>query len=359
LTADGPDAEGPDGNPPPDDTSVVTTDHEPAPPTPEPVSTPRARPGTSTFTIEGRAAPALFVIGWLASLLGLGIVFIGAMATSSIAPIVLVAGLVVLSVGLVAGAGSQGIERRAKGVLPYQGPSPLLVFVTAVPVSLVALILISLPFTWLGFTVSAESPAVQLGSVVVQTLIYVGLIRLLVVDTGALSWLEMGLTRLDRRAVGEMLGGSLWAIPVIVVTAPISIVLVQALGVTPTSPLPPTGETSGFLLQFIAGAIVAPFGEELLFRGLATTAWVRALGPMQGVLRAALLFAIAHILNVSAGTAGEASGLALIGFATRLPIAIALGWLFVRRGSLWAPIGLHMAFNGILLIVGEIAIRSV
>jgi membrane protease YdiL (CAAX protease family) len=156
-----------------------------------------------------------------------------------------------------------------------------------------------------------------------------------------------------------MLGGSLWAIPVIVVTAPISIVLVQALGVTPTSPLPPTGETSGFLLQFLAGAIVAPFGEELLFRGLATTAWVRALGPMQGVLRAALLFAIAHILNVSAGTAGEASGLALIGFATRLPIAIALGWLFVRRGSLWAPIGLHMAFNGILLIVGEVAIRSV
>ena len=79
---------------------------------------------------------------------------------------------------------------------------------------------------------------------------------------------------------------------------------------------------------------------------------------MQGVLRAALLFAIAHILNVSAGTAGEAGGLALIGFATRMPIAIALGWLFVRRGSLWAPIGLHMAFNGILLLAGYAALQN-
>ena len=31
------------------------------------------RPGASTFTIEGRSAPALFVVGWLATLLGLGL----------------------------------------------------------------------------------------------------------------------------------------------------------------------------------------------------------------------------------------------------------------------------------------------
>ncbi len=35
-----------------------------------------------------------------------------------------------------------------------------------------------------------------------------------------------------------------------------------------------------------------------------------------------------------------------------------LGWLFLRRESIWASIGLHAAFNGILLIIGEAALRN-
>jgi uncharacterized protein len=279
------------------------------------------------------------------------------MASGGAAPVVLIAGLVLLSIGLVAGAGSQGIERRARGVLPYQGPSPLLVFAAAIPVSLVALVVVAIPLVALG--VPIDGPVGQLASVVVQTLVYAGLIRLLVVDAQALSWSEMGLSRLNGRAVSEMAGGALWALPVIIVTIPVSVILVGIFKVTPQSPLPPTGETAGFVLQFIAGAIVAPFGEELLFRGLATTAWVRALGPTQGIVRAAVIFALAHVLTVSGANAGEAFGLAVVGFATRIPIALALGWLFVRRGTLWAPIGLHMAFNAILLIIGELAVRSV
>ena len=87
-------------------------------PDPEPSAPPR--PGATTFTIEGRAAPALFVIGWLATILGLGIVVIGVMSRAGGGAIGLVlVGLVVLSVGLVAAAGSQGIERRARGCLLY------------------------------------------------------------------------------------------------------------------------------------------------------------------------------------------------------------------------------------------------
>ena len=37
---------------------------------------PPSRPGTSTFTIEGRAAPGLFVLGWLATLVGLGAIVV-------------------------------------------------------------------------------------------------------------------------------------------------------------------------------------------------------------------------------------------------------------------------------------------
>ena len=50
--------------------------------------------------------------------------------------------------------------------------------------------------------------------------------------------------------------------------------------------------------------------------------------------------------------------MAAVGFIGRLPVALVLGWLFVRRGSLWAPIGLHAAFNGILLVAAEAALRS-
>ena len=75
----------------------------------------------------------------------------------------------------------------------------------------------------------------------------------------------------------------------------------------------------------------------------------------QGILRAALVFALAHVITVTGSSAQEAFGLVVVGFATRVPVALALGWLFVRSGSIWAPLGLHMAFNGILLIIGELA----
>ena len=39
---------------------------------------------------------------------------------------------------------------------------------------------------------------------------------------------------------------------------------------------------------------------------------------------------------------------------SRIPIALALGWVFLRRGTVWASFGLHAAFNGILLVVAEV-----
>ena len=316
-----------------------------------------ARPGASTFTIEGRQAPALYVIGWLATILGLGAVTVGILSGSSpAAPILLVAGLAVLSIGLIAGAGSQGIERRARGATAYHGPSPVIVFAASVPISLLAVIVLGIPMTLVGIAV--DGPLGRLASVIVQALVYVAIIRLLVVDTAALTWAAMGLRRPDRRALGEFLGGALWAAPVILITIPVAAILGTIFPVTPVSPLPPAGETVGFALNLLAGAVVAPIGEELLFRGFATTAWARDLGSRRALVRGALFFAIVHVLTISGTSAGEAAGLAIIGFASRIPVALALGWLFLRRGSIWAPLGLHATFNAILLVIGEAALRS-
>jgi len=342
--------EGPDPGEPtdPSDVEPAADDGSPAGRAPAP----SARLGTSTFTIEGRSAPALFVVGWLASVLGFGIVIVGVLSGGGPAGLgLIVVGLLLLSVGLIAAAGSQGIERRARGMAGYAGPSPLLVFAASIPVSILAVIAIGVPLGLAG--VALDGPFGALLSVILQALVYVALIRLLVVDTGALDWRAMGIRALDRLAIGEMIGGALWAVPVIVATIPVSLVLLRVFPVTPESPLPPTGEAVGFALSLLAGAVVAPFGEEILFRAFATTAWVRGVGLRQGLLRAALVFAFAHVLTTSGSSTGDAFGLAVVGFGTRVPIALALGWLFLRRGTIWASFGLHAMFNAILLVIAE------
>jgi membrane protease YdiL (CAAX protease family) len=219
-----------------------------------------------------------------------------------------------------------------------------------------AVIGIGLPLGVLG--VPLDGPGGALLSVVIQAIVYIALVRLLAVDTGALDWRAMGLRRLDAAAIGEVIGGGLWAAPVIAATIPVSLVLLAIFPVTPESPLPPTGEAVGFALSLVAGALVAPFGEEVLFRGFATTAWVRGVGVRQGILRAALVFAVAHVLTTSGSTVGDAFGLAVVGFGTRIPIAIALGWLFVKRRSIWASFGLHATFNALLLVIAEVGLSS-
>ncbi len=316
-----------------------------------------ARPGSGTFTIEGRSAPGLFVVGWLATLVGFGLIVVAFLTQNpGASPILLLLGVLILAVGLIAGAGSQGIERRARGGRPYLGPSPFLVLAASVPVAVLAVVLVSLPFLLLGVPLDGAFGALL--SVGIQAVVYVGLVRLLVVDTGALDWRAMGVSRLDRRAAVEMIGGAAWALPVIVVTAVLASLLLYAVPVEPVSPLPPTGTAAGFALSLVAGALVAPLGEELLFRGFATTAWVRGRGLAQGVIIGAIVFAFAHVLTVAGSSAGEASGQALVAFIGRLPVALALGWIFVRRGTIWASFGLHATFNGILLVIAEVAARS-
>lgn len=322
--------------------------------TPPATPSPPGRLGASTFTIEGRAAPALFVVGWLASLLGFGLALVGVLSGGGPASLgVVIVGLLLLSIGLIAAAGSQGIERRTRGALDYVGPSPVLVFAASIPVSVLAVIVVGIPVGLAG--IPLDGPHAALLSVVIQAIVYIALIRLLVVDTGALDWRAMGVRRLDRIAVAEFLGGAVWAIPVIALTVPVSLVLLELFPVTPESPLPPTGQAVGFALSLLAGALVAPFGEEVLFRAFATTAWVRGVGVRQGVVRAALVFAFAHVLTTSGTSAADALGLAVVGFGSRIPIALALGVLFVRRKTIWAPLGLHAAFNAWLLVIAEAA----
>jgi membrane protease YdiL (CAAX protease family) len=58
---------------------------------------------------------------------------------------------------------------------------------------------------------------------------------------------------------------------------------------------------------------------------------------------------------------GEAARLAVVAFAVRLPVALLLGWVFVRRRTLVAPIALHATYNAIpvlLVALGAGAVPS-
>jgi membrane protease YdiL (CAAX protease family) len=188
--------------------------------------------------------------------------------------------------------------------------------------------------------------------------VYIGLIRLLVVDMGALSWADMGIRRPTMPALAEFGAGAAWAFAVILVTIPVAAVITRFIPVTPVSPLPPAGEVGGLVVNLLAGAVVAPIGEEIMFRGFATTAWMRGMGRWRGVFRGAIFFAIVHVLTISGVTASQALAAAVAAFLGRIPVSFALGWLFARRGSIWAPLGLHATFNGVLLVLAEVAARS-
>ena len=312
--------------------------------------------GLFRFTTDGRAAPGLFVAGWIAFLIGGSATFVGLLAGRTLPGIVLfVAGIAILLVALVLLGGSQAIERRRAGVA-YAGPSPVLAMAAVIAGWYLAAIVVVTPLQALGLTV--EGPVLALLGVSLQGLVVVGILRLLVVGPGALTWREMGWTPPSITALREFAGGAIFAVPVIVVTGLAIVGLTTLVGQQPASPLPPTGSTTGLLLNLLSGAVIAPVYEEMFFRGFALSAWRLTGRPARAIIRSAVLFAAIHAIDQSGDTFSQAIGVAVVAAGARLPVALALGAIFERRRSLWASIGLHATFNAVLLVLAERALAG-
>jgi membrane protease YdiL (CAAX protease family) len=317
---------------------------------------PSGRPGIRTFSLDGRRAPGLYLVGWLTSLLGVATIFVVLLAQpSDLAGAVLLGlGTLLLSTGLAAAAGSQAMERQAAeagaGAQGYRGPSPVIVFGAYVALALFLELIIFVPLKALG--VQAGTAAEALVGLLIINGTAVLMVAVLVVGSGSLSWRELGLPgrpfgRLQLAiVVRDLLEGMIVAVPVLFVTVGLNSLLIRLLGSAPPGPLPVALTPADAAINLVSGILIAPFGEELFYRGFATTAWVRGMGVRAGILRAALLFCVAHVLTLS-GSPSEA----LIAFVARLPVAIALGWIFIRRGSLASSFGLHAMFNAIPLIL--------
>jgi membrane protease YdiL (CAAX protease family) len=96
----------------------------------------------------------------------------------------------------------------------------------------------------------------------------------------------------------------------------------------------------------MSAAIIAPIGEEILYRGVITQAWGRQSGARRAILFSAIVFAFAHTLNIGGESITDALAVAFVAFAIRLPLGLAL---WVRRQSLLATITLHAAYNALLV----------
>ncbi|HSW86014.1 MAG TPA: CPBP family intramembrane glutamic endopeptidase [Rhabdochlamydiaceae bacterium] len=86
--------------------------------------------------------------------------------------------------------------------------------------------------------------------------------------------------------------------------------------------------------------LAAPVIEEFLFRGFLQTWFKQHVGQKAAILLAALCFACFHL--------APSQGVGNISLAASLFVfACFLGFIYERQGSLFAPIGLHMAFNAV------------
>lgn len=91
-----------------------------------------------------------------------------------------------------------------------------------------------------------------------------------------------------------------------------------------------SGGVLSLVLATVFLGILAPLGEELLFRGVLTNALLRY-GPFIGVVGSTLIFALFHGINVV------------------FPAAVVMGLIgaeLVRRsGSVWPAVVVHVVFN--------------
>jgi len=101
-------------------------------------------------------------------------------------------------------------------------------------------------------------------------------------------------------------------------------------------------DAGGKVLAVVYGVGIAPFAEELFFRGVLFRSLADRRGFWVGAVVSGLLFGLVHL---PAGQRDLADALVLPIVMTFTGIGLA--WIYERRRSLLAPIAAHVVFNAI------------
>ena len=177
-----------------------------------------------------------------------------------------------------------------------------------------------------------------LGVLLFQTVAVLGAIHFLALRKYGLRWADLGLRPSTPRWCRRGLGLAVLLLPVVATIN--GILIPRVMGEDFHNPQIDAVASGGFswpalLSMLVMAGFVAPFGEELAFRGL-LFAWLRGrLGVGAAAVVSGLVFAILHGVPV------------LIPALTAIGIALAL--LYQRCGSLWPVILAHGTFNAIMV----------
>ena len=304
------------------------------------------------FSVQGRPAAGLYAAGWVLSVVGLVLAFVGAATLPPVSGVLLMAGLLLLTIGLSSAAGYQVVIRSTRPASMFHGPSPLLVFaIQLVIVNIATAVLIVF-----GIPVAGNGAAFIIAAIVLLVG-YILVVWLYGFRTGALNLRSIGLP--VSAGPGRWLTDIGFGAAVMLVTALIvgawGSVIAQLLNSNTPEVVPAPNTALDTLYVVLGACVLIPIGEELLFRGYTLTAWLRDLGPRSALIRSTLFFGLVHILNITVAQNSDAldgAKQALLEFLVIAPVGFVLGWIFLRRGLL-ASIAGHAAFNvyGVLLLI--------
>lgn len=170
-----------------------------------------------------------------------------------------------------------------------------------------------------------------------------------IAELGAIALLWFILKRLYRAKFSDLglgkfdvtlFGWSILAFPLYLIGSIFATTIAESVfgvDITQTQDIGYSDPSGGIVvLVFIALVCLAPFVEELLFRGFLFTAFRRTFGFWIGAIAVSLLFAIAHQqLNVGIDV---------------FVLSMFLCFLREKTGSLWPSIGLHALKNLVAFI---------
>jgi membrane protease YdiL (CAAX protease family) len=313
-----------------------------------------SRPGL--LQLAGREAPALYVIGLLSTVVGASALVAGFAGAGVGLAIV---ALVLIGVGGIALSGASALQRRVDTpVAGWRGPGPLAIFWTTIPWALLAQLLVGAMLTSVGAAFALlRTPLGTLALAAASNAATILIVGLVVVGSGAVRWRDLifatpaaspkTLPPPDRRGglAGDLLWGVALALPILTAAGLFATLVLNGTGLSAPVVLPPAMSGVDLAANVLTAGLIAPIGEELLYRGVIAQAWARQSSARRAILFSAIVFAFAHTLTVGGTSVADAASVAAVAFVVRLPLGIALGWLWIRRRSIVATIALHAAYN--------------